>query len=85
MGESPSIAVGTMLVGGALQLLGSAFYISTDYGSITALIPAFVGVPLLFCGLAMAKTENTKVYLHTHRPSLPATRSPHNCCAVRKQ
>jgi hypothetical protein len=46
----------TTTVGVALVLLGIGAYVLTSAVSITALIPAFVGVPLLACA-AVARSE----------------------------
>ncbi|HII97513.1 MAG TPA: hypothetical protein HA276_07465, partial [Candidatus Poseidoniaceae archaeon] len=41
----------TQLVGGALVLEGVGFYLGTGMESLTALIPGFVGLPLLLLGV----------------------------------
>ena len=49
---------------GALLLLGFGAYLGTGAESVTALIPAFLGIPVLVCGLVALKTGRTKVALH---------------------
>lgn len=48
----------------ALILTGVGFYFGTGTGSVTALIPAFIGVPLLLCGLAATRPGMVKVAMH---------------------
>ena len=45
-----AIAIGTLLV-----IQGIGFYIGTDSKSVTALIPAFVGLPILLMGIIAFK------------------------------
>jgi hypothetical protein len=45
----------TFVLGIALVVLGVGAYVLTSAVSVTALIPAFVGVPLLICG-ALARS-----------------------------
>ena len=40
----------TIFIGAALVVLGIGFYIRTDMVSVTALIPAFVGLPVAILG-----------------------------------
>lgn len=47
-----------------LLLLGVGFYLGTGMKSATALIPAFVGVPLGVCGLLSRTPRSTKVAMH---------------------
>lgn len=49
---------------GALLLLGLGAYLGTGAESVTALIPAFLGIPILICGLVALKTGKPKVPLH---------------------
>lgn len=37
-------------LGALLILMGVIGYVASDFASVTALIPAFVGVPILVCG-----------------------------------
>lgn len=55
-----------MTIIGSLCLIatGIGFYFGTGTSSITALIPAFIGVPLLLCGLAAKKQGALKVVMH---------------------
>jgi hypothetical protein len=53
----------TSVLGIALVVLGVGAYVLTSAASVTALIPAFVGVPLLICG-ALARSATRR------RPSL---------------
>jgi uncharacterized membrane protein len=61
----------TMLFGAALTALGVVSYTaaveyfgSKPYSSITALIPAFLGVPLLLCGLLALNERYLKHAMH---------------------
>ena len=55
----------TQIVGGALVLEGLGFYFGTGMESLTALIPGFVGVPLLLLGtLAGKMPERRKLLMH---------------------
>jgi hypothetical protein len=49
----------TTTLGAALVLLGIGAYVLTSAVSVTALIPAFVGVPLLVCA-AVARAETRR-------------------------
>jgi hypothetical protein len=40
----------TLILGALLVLIGVSFYVGTGTSSITALIPAFLGVPILVAG-----------------------------------
>jgi hypothetical protein len=51
-----AIAIGTLLV-----IQGIGFYIGTDSRSVTALIPAFVGLPILLMGL-LAFKESARMH-----------------------
>jgi hypothetical protein len=53
----------TFVLGIALVVLGVGAYVLTSAASVTALIPAFVGIPLLICG-ALARSAARR------RPSL---------------
>ena len=50
-----SLAIGVVLV-----LLGLGSYLGTGRESVTALIPAFLGLPILICGL-MARDEKKRM------------------------
>lgn len=56
----------TATIIGSLGLIatGAGFYFGTGMGSITALIPAFLGAPLLVCGLVAMKPGALKVAMH---------------------
>jgi hypothetical protein len=54
----------TLVYAGALLLLGLGAYLGTGAESVTALIPAFLGIPILICGLVALKSGKPKVPLH---------------------
>lgn len=54
----------TTLYGIFLILLGVGGYLLTGRASVTALIPAFFGLPLFLLGLAAAKPTRRKVAMH---------------------
>lgn len=54
----------TLIYAGALLLLGLGAYFGTGAQSVTALIPAFLGIPVLLCGLVALKTGRPKVPAH---------------------
>lgn len=55
----------TQLVGGALVLEGVGFYFGTGMESLTALIPGFVGLPLLLLGVMAGRMpERRKLLMH---------------------
>jgi uncharacterized membrane protein len=54
----------TLVYAATLLLLGIGAYLGTRAESVTALIPAFLGIPVLLCGLVALKTGRTKVALH---------------------
>lgn len=59
------ISVILTIVGGVcLVLVGVGFYFGTGTNSVTALIPAFVGGPLLLCGLAAINPKLLKTAIH---------------------
>lgn len=48
-----------------LIAIGVGGYFGSGMVSVTALIPAFIGLPILFCGMiANAKPEKTKLTMH---------------------
>jgi len=51
---------------GALVLIitGVGFYLGTGMASMTALIPAFLGIPLLLCGLMAKSPGAVKIAMH---------------------
>jgi hypothetical protein len=51
----------TFAIGGILTVLGIVAYVVTGAVSVTALIPAFVGVPLLICAVLARRPA-----LHNH-------------------
>jgi uncharacterized membrane protein len=54
----------TLLYAVSLLVLGLGAYLGTGAQSATALIPAFLGIPILICGLVALKTGRPKVPLH---------------------
>ena len=54
----------TLVCSLALIATGVGFYFGTGTGSVTALIPAFIGGPLLLCGLAATRPGMLKVAIH---------------------
>ncbi len=51
----------TIIIGVALIVLGVGFYIGTGMASVTALIPAFVGLPVAILGaVALVGGENAR-------------------------
>jgi uncharacterized membrane protein len=54
----------TLVYAVALLLLGLGAYFGTGAQSVTALIPAFLGLPVLICGLVALKTGRPKVPAH---------------------
>ncbi|MEQ8850238.1 MAG: hypothetical protein RIB32_00485 [Phycisphaerales bacterium] len=47
-------------LGLAMILTGVIAYVITSFASVTALIPAFFGVPIAFCGVAALKPARVK-------------------------
>lgn len=58
----PSISKGAIGYGAFLLFLGVGFYIGTGAASITALIPAFLAVPILVLGF-LARNERRRTSL----------------------
>ena len=54
-----SIKVGLMLIA-----LGVGLYLYTSRASPTALIPAFIGAPIVICGLLAINEKRRKVFAH---------------------
>lgn len=55
----------TLALGGVLIVLGIAAYVVTGAESITAMLPAFLGVPILIAGLvAQAKPDVHRHAVH---------------------
>lgn len=54
----------TMVFGAVLSLVGLGAYFEADHRHITALIPTFVGAPLLALGIAGQKMEQTGPAMH---------------------
>ena len=54
----------TLLVGFLLLLQGVGFYVGTSFQSTTALIPAFVGLPMLVLGILALKDSARKHAMH---------------------
>lgn len=53
-----------IIIGLILMAIGVAFYIGTGGKSITAMIPAFVGMPILVCGAIGLNALRRKAALH---------------------
>ena len=70
----PKITIG---LGILLILLGLGGYFGTDAKSFTALIPAFVGVPLLLLGCLALKDNLRKHAMHA--AVTPSGKAPWNC------
>ena len=51
------------LLGSILTIFGIAVYIISDQSSITALIPSFMGAPLLFLGILSERMPDTRHHL----------------------
>lgn len=54
----------TIVYGLLLVLLGVGFYVATGQASVTALIPAFVGVVVLLCGVVARRPHLLKHAMH---------------------
>ncbi len=54
----------TIGLGAILVLLGLGAYVGSSAQSITALIPAFIGLPILILGLIAKNEKNRKVAIH---------------------
>ena len=55
----------TLLVGGALVVEGLGFYLGTGMTSITSMIPAFFGIPLIAMGImATRQPERSHFWMH---------------------
>lgn len=54
----------TLVYAGALLALGLGAYFGTGAQSATALIPTFLGIPVMICGLVALKTGRPKIPLH---------------------
>lgn len=54
----------TVGLGAILVLLGFGAYIGSSAQSITALIPAFIGLPILILGLLAKNEKNRKIAMH---------------------
>jgi len=53
-----------VIVGILLTVQGVGFYVGTAFASVTALIPAFVGLPILIVGLVALKESARKHAMH---------------------
>ena len=53
----------TIALGALLILLGVGFYFGTGSQSVTALIPAFLGVPIALCGLLALAESRRRIAL----------------------
>ncbi len=54
----------TVVFSAVLLLWGVGFYIGTGMKNVTALIPAFFGIPLGVCGLLSRTPRSTKIAMH---------------------
>lgn len=54
MSKMPAITIGFGIL---LIVIGLISYFGTDGGSITALIPAFIGLPVILAGFAMSNPK----------------------------
>jgi len=54
----------TIVFGVALCLIGVGFYVGTGTSSLTALIPTFIGLPVLLAGLLALKEGLRKHAMH---------------------
>lgn len=55
----------SIYLGGLLCLIGVLSFIFTGFESPTALIPTFIGAPIVLCGfLVQKKPEKTKLFMH---------------------
>jgi hypothetical protein len=52
----------TLVIGGILVVLGVVAYVATGAASVTALIPAFVGLLLVICGVIAARGERARMH-----------------------
>ncbi|MEQ8820698.1 MAG: hypothetical protein RLY93_10665 [Sumerlaeia bacterium] len=53
----------TILYGAALIVVGAGFYFGTGMASVTALIPAFIGLPVSLLGMIALKAEGARKHL----------------------
>lgn len=54
----------TQIIGALLVVTGVAAYVATAASSVTALIPAFVGAPILICGVIAANRSAHRHAIH---------------------
>lgn len=54
----------TILTGLILTVLGLGLYLGTGKESVTAMIPAFIGAPILLCGLLSGKESRRAMVMH---------------------
>lgn len=54
----------TLTVGVLLTVIGLIAYLATGAVSVTALIPAFVGVPIVICGVLARQDGLRKIVVH---------------------
>ena len=62
----------TMALGSLLLIIGVGFYVGTGATSITALIPAFLGVPIEIAGVAALVVSASDDELQVVVPRQPA-------------
>ncbi len=55
----------TLAVGLALVAIGAFFYLTAETRAVTALIPAFIGLPVAILGAAATLNSTEKVRKHT--------------------
>ncbi|MAW12048.1 MAG: hypothetical protein CMO54_09400 [Verrucomicrobiales bacterium] len=54
----------SLKVGIILITLGVGLYLYTSRASVTALIPAFIGAPIVICGLLAINEKKRKLFAH---------------------
>ena len=54
----------TIMVGALLVIQGVGFFVAASFGSITAMIPTFLGVPILVLGILAFKESARKHAMH---------------------
>jgi hypothetical protein len=64
MGDNGPMPYVAMTLGSLLLLIGVGFYVGTGASSITALIPAFLGIPIEIAGVAALREGWRKHAMH---------------------
>ncbi len=54
----------TQLVGAILVVVGVMAYIATEFASVTALLPALLGIVIGVCGIVAARIEASQHAIH---------------------